>query len=126
MTKELLNDFDHRQKLSDRYYEEAKDYKTENQKSNPDFRDDPIDCIADPGPSVHDLAFPEPEKLDPRLETLYEAMQHLTDQQIDLIYDLYGSCRSMEDVAEEYGVTRQAIYDRRRKILNRLRKLMEG
>lgn len=124
MYKEKLQEFDHKQKLSDRYYEEAKDYTTENRKASTDFKDDPIDCLPDRGPSIHDLAFPEGEPLDPRIEALYQAMEKLTDKQRDLIYDLYGSCRSMEDVAKEAGVTRQAIYGQKMRIIERLRKLM--
>lgn len=88
------------------------------------FRDDPIDCIADCGPEVHELAFPEKKMLDPRIIQLTEAMQQLTEGQRDLIWDIYGSGRSLEDIAAEEGITRQAVYNRREKLLKRLRKLM--
>ena len=116
--------FDHQVQLSNRYYEEAKDYATEDRKASVDFRDDPIDCIADRGPEVHELAFPETKHQDPKIAELEKAMEKLTDQQRDLINDLFGACRSMEDVAKERGVTRQAIYGQKMRIIERLRKLM--
>lgn len=122
----VILEFDHQAELSDRYWNEAKDWGMEKMKASIDFKDDPIDCIADRGPEVHDLAFPAAETLDPRVEALYKAMGHLSEEQVDLIYDIFGSCRSLEEIAEEAGVTRQAIYDRKRRIVNKLRKLMEG
>ena len=124
MTKELLNEFDHRQKLSDRYYEESKDTRIEKMKASIDFKDDPIDCIPDPGPSVHELAFDQ-GVLEPVLDTLREAIEALDASQQDLIWDLFGCCKSMEEVAKEHGVTRQAIYSRKMKIIKKLRKMLE-
>lgn len=126
----VILEFDHRTELDDRYYEEAKDIRTENRKvkfttGEDGFRDDPIDCLPDMGPTVHEYAFPERKELDPRIEQLTCAMQQLTPTQRDLIYDIYGSCRSLEEIAAEDGVSRQAIYNRKDKILKRLRKLME-
>lgn len=120
----LILEFDHQVQLSNRYYEEAKDYAMESMKGSIDFKDDPIDCIADRGPDVHELAFPEPRKKDSRIAELEKAMEELTDQQRDLINDLFGACRSMEDVAKKRGVTRQAIYGQKMRIIEKLRKLM--
>ena len=120
----LILEFDHQTRLSDRYYEEAKDYGIEDRKASIVFKDDPIDCIADPGPTVHDLAFPEQAPVDPKIAELEKAIEKLTEQQRDLIYDLFGACRSMEDVAKDRGVTRQAIYGQKMRIIEKLRKMM--
>lgn len=125
----LILDFDHRAELSDRYYEEAKDYGIENRKVRfaagaEGFRDDPIDCIPDPGPDVFEQAFPEPERIDPRVEKLLIAMEKLSEDQRNLLYGYYGSYESLEEIGESQGVSRQAIFNRKTKALNRLRKLM--
>lgn len=125
----LILDFDHRAELSDRYYEDAKDYEIENRKAKfaagaEGFKDDPIDCIPDPGPDVFELAFPEPEHIDPRVEKLLIAMEELSEDQRNLLYGYYGSYESLEEIGESQGVSRQAIFNRKTKALNRLRKLM--
>lgn len=126
----LILEFDHRAELDDRYYEEAKDYATENRKVKfaagaEGFRDDPIDCLPDPEADVLMQLFPVEKPVDPRIGQLMEAMEQLTEGQVNLIYDIFGSGRSLEEIAEEDGVTRQAVYNRKEKILKRLRKLME-
>jgi len=53
-------------------------------------------------------------------------MELLTEGQRDLIYELYGFCKSMADVAREQDVTYEAIQNRRSKIFRRLKKLIES
>ena len=124
----MLNELDHAADLGDRYEQENRDYATENKKSK--FENDPDDCIGNPienlGTRKTDPAFFLEEKSDepnPLVEQLLILMEKLTPQQIDLIYDLFGSQRQLTEIANEEGTSVTAIYNRKSKIIARLRKL---
>jgi hypothetical protein len=124
----MLNDFDHAAGLGDRYEQENRDFSTENKKSK--LESDPDDCIGDPienlGTRKTDPAFFLEQKSDePNLlvEQLLALMEKLTPQQIDLIYDLFGSQRQLTEIANEEGKSVTAIHNRKSKIIARLRKL---
>jgi hypothetical protein len=124
----MLNELDHAADLGDRYEQENRDYGTENKKSK--LESDPDDCIGDPienlGTRKTDPAFFLDEKVDepnPLVEQLLTLMEKLTPQQIDLIYDLFGSQRKLTEIAKEEGKSVTAIHNRKSKIIARLRKL---
>jgi DNA-directed RNA polymerase specialized sigma24 family protein len=124
----MLNELDHAADLGDRYEQENRDYATENKKSK--FENDPDDCIGNPienlGTRKTDPAFFLEEKSDepnPLVEQLLILMEKLTPQQIDLIYDLFGSQRQLTEIANEEGKSVTAIHNRKSKIIARLRKL---
>ena len=124
----LLNDFDHAAGLGDRYEQENRDYGTENKKSR--CESDPDDCAGDPienlGTRKTDPAYILEQKSDepnPLVEQLLTLMEKLTPQQIDLIYDLFGSGRQLTEIAKEEGISVTAIHNRKSKIIDRLRKL---
>ena len=90
----------------------------------------PDDCIGNPienlGTRKTDPAFFLEEKSDepnPLVEQLLILMEKLTPQQIDLIYDLFGSQRQLTEIANEEGKSVTAIHNRKSKIIARLRKL---
>ena len=124
----MLNDFDHAADLGDRYEQENRDYGTENKKSK--LESDPDDCIGDPienlGTHKTDPAFLLEQKVDepnPLVGQLLTLMEKLTPQQIDLIYDLFGSERQLTEIAKEEGTSVTAIHNRKSKIIARLKKL---
>ena len=77
------------------------------------------------------LLYEEEETEDPRIVKLREFMKELTDDQVNLIYDLFGNLKTLREIAEESikpdgtHPTEQAIYGREQKILKRLRKMFE-
>lgn len=124
----LLNDFDHAADLGDRYEQENRDYGTENKKSR--CESDPDDCIGDPienlstrktDPSY--LLDQNADEPNPIVEQMLTLMEKLTPQQIDLIYDLFGSQRQLTEIAKEEGISVTAIHNRKSKIIARLKKL---
>jgi hypothetical protein len=124
----LLNDFDHAADLGDRYEQENRDYGTENKKTR--YESDPDDSIGDPIENLStrktDPAFFLEQKADepnPIVEQLLALMEKLTPQQIDLIYDHFGSGHQLTEIAKEEGVSVTAIHNRKSKIIARLRKL---
>lgn len=125
----LILEFDHRDELRQRYQDEWTDKRFEAMRKDysfghTDFKEDPYENLGGDVPTVHELAFPELKPVDPRIKELEKAMEKLTEQQRSLINDLFGACKSMEDVAKERGVTRQAIYGQKMRIIERLKKLM--
>jgi DNA-directed RNA polymerase specialized sigma24 family protein len=124
----MLNELDHAANLGDRYEQENRDYETENQKLKNES--DPDDCIGDPIENLStrktDPAFfleQASDEPNPLVEQLLILMEKLTPQQIDLIYDLFGSQRQLTEIAKEEGKSVTAIYNRKSKIIARLRKL---
>jgi len=124
----MLNDFDHAAGLGDRYEQENRDYETENKKLE-NFRN-PKECNGDPIEALithkTDPAFILEQNADepnPLVEQLLTLMEKLTPQQIDLIYDIFGSQRQLTEIAKEEVKSVTAIHNRKSKIIARLRKL---
>jgi len=124
----LLQSLDHREALDNRYAEEHLDFGTANKKANcfedsESFPDDPIENL---GTSKTDPAYllgqasDEPSAM---VELLSQLMQELEPQQEDLIYEVYGACRQLTEIAKEQGVTTAAVSRRISKIVARLKKL---
>lgn len=100
----LLNDFDHAADLGERYERENRDFSTENKKAK--YDSNPDDCIGDPIENIGTRK-PDPASFyedranepNPLVEQLLTLMEKLTPQQIDLIYDLFGSQRQLTEIA---------------------------
>ncbi len=133
-----LDEDDYQQDLRHRYDEENLDWEMENKRARfvkgtteDEFDEDPFYQIKSnmsiPGASLSD----EEETEGPRIVKLREFVKELTDDQFDLIYDLFGNLKKHREIAEESvkpdrtHPTEQAIYGREQKILKRLRKMFE-
>ena len=133
-----LDEDDHQQDLRRRYDEENLDWEMENKRARfekgtteDEFDEDPFSQITStmsiPGASLSN----EEDAEDPRIVKLREFMKELTDDQVNLIYDLFGNLKTLREIAEESvkpdgtHPTEQAIYGREQKILKRLRKMFD-
>ena len=119
---ELLNQDDNRQKLSERYDSENLDWKfalkqQKHSQNGSELTEDPLDLL----PYKKARAFEDEVKDNEFLNVL----ENLTDEQIDLIYDLFGMMKSQSDIARETGKTQQSVYNKKTKIIKRLRKLFK-
>ncbi len=116
--------------LQDRYQQEntCYDYQHATERADDsDYDNDavsPLEQIPDTRADIMQILYPEAEHNELILR-LREAVEELTDNQRDLIHDLYGLGKSLAEVAREQNVTRGAIQDRERKILARLRKMVK-
>ena len=126
----LLRDSDREMDLQDRYQEENSSYEYQNavarfEKIPNEDEDHPLERIADPRADIMKILFPDNAEDSLLLKKLETAMEQLTEGQRDLIYELYGFCKSMSDVAREQDVSYEAIQNRRSKIFRRLKKLID-
>lgn len=132
-----MDEEDHQQDLERRYDKENLDWKMENKRSKFEkgteegLNEDPfsqIKCVKD---TPEGVIFADTEAENPRILQLREFMKELTNDQINLIYDLFGNLKTLREVAEEAvkadgtHPTEQAIYGREQKIIKRLRKMFE-
>ncbi len=133
-----LDEDDHQQDLSLRYDEENLDWEMENKRARfekgtteDEFDEDPFSQIKSNMSIPRASLFDEEEPEDPRIVKLRGFIRELTDDQINLIYDLFGNLKTLREIAEESvkpdgtHPTEQAIYGREQKILKRLKKMFE-
>ena len=119
----LLEQEDYWRKHLDYGYQNAQTY----YEYDPDDEaEHPLDQIPDPGADIFRILFPETPENHPLLTRVEAAMEQLTDEQRDLIYELFGLGRTIAEVAREQHVTGPAIRNRRTKILNRIQKNHRG
>ena len=85
----------------------------------------PMNQFQDPNADIFRILYPEEAEDSPLLAETKNAIQLLSDAQKDLIYELYGLCRTINEIAHEQGVTKTAIQNRRNKIVNRIKKIIE-
>ena len=131
VTEELivfLHSQDNEAHLQSRYQEEHTDYaflhKACRYDMDPEHEENPFDLIPDESSNVWNALFPEEEEFSARLERLREVLPLLTESQRDLIYRLYGERKTPAEIAREDGVSKVAIHDRQKKLMNRIKKLM--
>lgn len=59
------------------------------------------------------------------LEKLYAALHTLSEEEAEIIRCLYYECIGETDLAKQYGIPRTTLKSRKKKILNKLKDLME-
>ena len=91
-----------------------------------DDSDHPIDEIPDPTADIFRILFPDEAPDSVLVEKLRKAIEQLTDDQKDLILELYGLCKNNSQIGREKNVTEAAIRCRRDKIHRRIKRLMES
>ena len=91
-----------------------------------DESEHPIEKIPDPTADIFRVLYPDQVPDSVLLVKLRKAIEQLTDDQKDLILDLYGMCKTNVQVGKEKSVTEAAIRFRRDKIHKRIKKLMDA
>ena len=133
----ILDHNDHEVDLQNRYQDENADYEFSDRIVNKKAVDDDMSdtnawaMIADPKADVFNTLFPEEDEVNLTVQQLEEFMKLLTEDQINLIYEHFGARKTLKQICDEENVTNgtdkspQSVGNRKKKILNRLRKLFE-
>ncbi len=135
----MLDRNDHDVDLQDRYQEENSDYEFRNQVDNSKAGDDDdmedTDAwakLADPNTDIEKIFFSEEEPEDPQVVKLMQLMEKLTESQINLIYGYFGARKQLTEICDEEKAANgtnkspQSVGNRKKKIIERLRKLFEA
>ncbi len=120
---EMLEQDSYQQKHADYSFKHAV---TRFEQNPDDESGHPIEQISDPTADIFRTLYPDQELDGVLLEKLRKAIEQLTDDQKDLIFDLYGMCKTNTQIGKEKNVTEAAIRCRRDKIHKRVKKLMES
>ncbi len=120
---------DNQMELNDRYERDHTDYsfmlRMRDYERNPDNeRGNPFYEFQDEDADIMKILFPDQANDSSMLTKLQQAVALLTKGQQDLIYELFGLCKTMTDVAREQHVSLTAIQNRRNKLLKRVKKLI--
>lgn len=134
----MLDHADHEVDLQNRYQDENADYEFSNRVNNKKAGDDEdmsdTDAwamIADPKADIFETLFPEEEEVKPEIQQLEEFMKLLTEDQINLIYEHFGARKTLKQICDEENAANgtdkspQSVGNRKKKILDRLKKLFE-
>lgn len=134
---DVLAESYHAENLNDRYWLEHLDYLSEKKKSQFEEGDDgvaadPISEITDKGAEIFSTLFKKDDADSEMVIILREKIfPQLTENQLNLIYSLYGESKTQEEIRlEEIAVTgkvvtHQAISNRVRKLHKRVQMLMK-
>ena len=142
VSEEYINELysiTHRIDLDDRYYEDNRDKVFDDQKKKQDDSSgntgsDPFDTVlfADVYGACHmynkagnyTSQVNHDSKVYRALIAIEAIKDSLTEAQLDLLYDMYGKGMGQSELARKYGVSKQAIDNRKRKMLTRIKKLL--
>ena len=127
----MLNQLDHDEALDDRYDAQHRSFYSETGKAiakdgGKDMKADPIESHPDPAGDIFQQLFPDRMPTSIRKQKLADYLPRLTDKQREFILDHFGLLMTLEDIARRDGVTHQAVSDRKRTILNRLKQFFEA
>ena len=126
----LLKAEDHKEELQELYQERHSSYAFKNAmrryyQSGNETAENPLEQIPDPHAAIEEILFSEDADESELLQRLCQAIDHLTDNQRDLIHELYGMKKKIVEIAQEQNVSPAAIRDRRAKIFKRIEKLIK-
>lgn len=134
VTIAIMQEADHREALSNRYYEEAKNPLVEWKKkrfqdgNDDDTYEDPMDTLTDEADSIEaQIAAVEdaPEEDTSELDRLARFIVSLSPEQKALYEELYVKGKSNRALAKEMGVAEGTIRYRHNKMLQQLRKMFD-
>ena len=130
VTEELLRflqENDRETGLQDRYQREREDYALKHALraycADPMSKLNPIEQIADSKADIFKLLCPD-ETENGTEKKVRQAIEQLTENQQDLVWEAYGMVRGDTEIAKEQNTSRQAIQNRRNKIKSRIEKLL--
>ena len=126
----LLKAEDHKQELQELYQERHSSYAFKNAmrryyQSGNENAENPLEQIPDLQANIEEILFSEEADESEMLQRLCQAIDHLTNNQRDLIHELYGMKKKIVQIAQAQNVTPAAIRDRRAKIFKRIEKLIK-
>ena len=134
----MLDRDDHQMDLQERYQEEHTDYSFRNKVANTKAGDDDDMSgedawaqIEDPKADVFRTLFPDEDEEYTWMDQLEEFLKQLTQDQLRLIYEHYGARKTLKQICDEENAANgtnkspQSIFNRKKKILERLKKMFD-
>lgn len=131
----MLDQADHAEDLQNRYANENADYRFLNQLNSKAGDDNYMDdtdawaAIADRNADIEQILFSDEEE-NQQVEMVLAILEHLTESQINLLYEHFGAGKQLTEICDEENTANgthkspQAFGNRKRKLLNRVRKLL--
>ena len=122
----MLKSWDHREKLDVRYAGEHADYRYRNYLTRVERGKGEAVNPIDEQSSKRWQTPSQDGEYSGKVDLVRELMQSLTEEQRNLIYEIFGECHTQKEVADRTGKSPQSVNNRLSKIKARMEKLLEA
>lgn len=119
-----LAEFDHDEALADRYSEENADYGYRNYLTKAEYGDGQARNPIDEQTCRRWWTTLVSKNDSDKVELVRSLLDSLTEDQVNLIYEIFGERHTQKEIAEREGKSPQSVNNRLNKIKNRVKKLL--
>lgn len=119
-----LDGYDHDEKLLERYTEENTDYGYRNYLTKTEYGDGQARNPIDEQTCRRWWDASDSNDCTNRVDLVRKLLDSLTEDQVNLIYEIFGERHTQKEIAEREGKSPQSVNNRLNKIKNRVKKLL--